>query len=320
MAFEDIYKIASLVDNQASCWTGKVALTLEDLGLEKDHMPHNISLGDKRLVPKEALAPLQSRVRLARKVLEVYGFAFPWGSGRLVFHQAMPIVIDKLEQEFADYHEALKVFEHEYDSYKLKMRPEWTKAATQAHFRSLNKKKHASTSFISNFLSRIYASYPSFEEIRHKFRTGYSIHKLVPSDVSVFGLDGAAYQKQAVEDLRSFILSLEPLIATRMPEAFAKQAQSLRQDKKRVTYPVLDSLVLAIDNYLALAFYEDEEVISALKNFKEHEVMKQGSSELSRDLSRRFELADKLEEWVEFFDDKERIPDLITTLLNRIGV
>ena len=319
MAFENIFEVASLVQGRTRCWDGTVTMRPEDLGLEKDTLPPGTKLGYKSLVPLDDIKPVLTKDRSARKILEEQGFHWPWGKGRLVFHSNMPRVIEMFEEHRESYDLLVEEFLDKYDTFKLKMRPVWVHAATQAHWRTVSKNKPSNV-FISDFLNRIHEEYPTKEEMRSKYSLSYLISKTIPVDVSQFGLDGASYALQNTEYLKEELHDMGRVVCSKLAPSFTRFAKSLREDRKMMTPKILTAPGHHIDRYTGIAFFEDEESFEILRSFKSEYLDGLTQKNTQYDLNKRLTLADRLDSLAATFGDESLNRAKVDKYIRSLGI
>jgi hypothetical protein len=147
-------------------WTGSAALSAPDLGLDPGTVAAHYTLGRKRLVPKAALDPIATIVRQARYVLDGLSHALPDGS-RLVLEVATPEVEAQLTRARERFGAAVEAFLAAYPRWRADMRPEWD-AAARAAWQTAGRPGDAAP-FVTAFLARVDAAYPTADALRRKF-------------------------------------------------------------------------------------------------------------------------------------------------------
>src|SRR5580765_5699113 len=110
-----------LIKVSVSFWRGHKKLKAEDLGLErKDVSERLISLGHKRLLPKEALSELALIEGRAHALIEQNTFPFLNGLGHFLPNSKLDEVTAKLEELEAEFWKAKENFLNKYSSLRLK--------------------------------------------------------------------------------------------------------------------------------------------------------------------------------------------------------
>jgi hypothetical protein len=119
-----------LIKVSVSYWRGHKKLRPEDIGLErKDLSDRLISLGHKRLLPKDALAGLALVEGRSHALVESNTFPFMNGLGHFLPNAKLAEVTEKLEELQSEFWEAKKVFLQEYSSLRESASKEWRKMA-----------------------------------------------------------------------------------------------------------------------------------------------------------------------------------------------
>jgi hypothetical protein len=111
-------------------WRGCKKLKPEDIGLEKKNLSDQlISLGHKRLLPKDALAPLAVIEGRAHALVEANTFPFLNGLGHFLPNSKLAEVTEKLEELETEFWEAKKAFLQKYASLRQSASKDWRKMA-----------------------------------------------------------------------------------------------------------------------------------------------------------------------------------------------
>ena len=111
-------------------WRGCKKLRPEDIGLEKKDLSDQlISLGHKRLLPKDALAILAVIKGRAHALVEANTFPFLNGLGHFLPNSKLAEVTEKLEELETEFWEAKKAFLEKYASLRQSASKDWRKMA-----------------------------------------------------------------------------------------------------------------------------------------------------------------------------------------------
>src|SRR5712671_1533097 len=106
-----------LINVSVHFWRGCKKLKPEDLGLEKKNLSDQlISLGHKRLLPKDALAGLSLVEGRAHALIEANTFPFLNGLGHFLPNSKLAEVTGKLEELQAEFWAAKESFLKKYSS------------------------------------------------------------------------------------------------------------------------------------------------------------------------------------------------------------
>ena len=119
-----------LIKVSISYWRGHKKLRPEDLGLERKNLSDQlISLGHKRLLPKDALANLAVIEGRAHALIESNTFPFLNGLGHFLPNAKLAEVKEKLEEMEREFWSAKSEFLQKYSSLRLNASKEWRKMA-----------------------------------------------------------------------------------------------------------------------------------------------------------------------------------------------
>ena len=111
-------------------WRGCKKLKPEDIGLEQKNLSDQlISLGHKRLLPKDALATLAVIEGRAHALVEANTFPFLNGLGHFLPNSKLAEVTDKLQELETEFWAAKKAFLEKYASLRQSASKEWRKMA-----------------------------------------------------------------------------------------------------------------------------------------------------------------------------------------------
>jgi hypothetical protein len=111
-------------------WRGCKKLRPEDIGLEKKNLSDQlISLGHKRLLPKDALANLAVIEGRAHALVEANTFPFLNGLGHFLPNSKLAEVTEKLEELEQEFWAAKKAFLEKYASLRQGASKDWRKMA-----------------------------------------------------------------------------------------------------------------------------------------------------------------------------------------------
>lgn len=315
MPFQDIYKLGCLVDLRIHYWDGMTRLLAEDMGVEKDDVPNSIKFGKKRLVPDARIAPVLNKARDARKQLEIYGLHWPWGRGRFVLLRHVPELFSKLEEVFSEFEAEVEAFLLDYETYPLRMRPDWTAAALQAYRRGVTSKHSITNGYMRDFLMRMKEGLPDIEELRFKYSTGYLITNVVPISVPGSEVDLGSL----VQEVRDHLVASAHETASPMPGSFRRLAAHLRTDRKRITYPMAKSPVFAMQRHLQMEYYESEEVKGLLRGLlADLEAIELPA--LNKSLNARLTLAKRLDDLAPLVYDRDAVTNKVMAVLDGLGL
>src|SRR4051812_20774033 len=111
-------------------WRGTKKLTPEDIGLKESVLSDRlISLGHKRLLPKDSLASLAVLEGRSHALVESNTFPFLHGLGHFLPNQRLEEVTGKLKEIEAEFWKAKAEFLEKYSSLRDAASDEWRKMA-----------------------------------------------------------------------------------------------------------------------------------------------------------------------------------------------
>ena len=121
-----------LINVTVRYWRGCKKLIAEDIGLKSDNLSDRlISLGHKRLLPKDTLQYLSLIEGRAHALIDGNTFPFLNGVGHFLPNPKMEEVLDKLKQLEQEFWSAKEVFLNQYASLRESASQEWYKMAAK---------------------------------------------------------------------------------------------------------------------------------------------------------------------------------------------
>lgn len=152
-----------LIKASVSFWRGHKKLKAEDLGLKsQDVSDRLISLGHKRLLPKESLSALSLVESRTHALIDQNTFPFLGGIGHFLPNARMPDVLEQLGQLEQQFWLAKDEFLHRYAELRQKAAGEWLQMAGKLV-------KHP-----ERFVASIEASFPYPKDMNRYY--GFSTH------------------------------------------------------------------------------------------------------------------------------------------------
>ena len=113
-------------------WRARKKLTAQDIGIDPDDLTERlISLGHKRLLPKEALAPFALIESRAHALVEAATFPFLGGIGRFLPNRKLTEVTGRLNELEDDFIQARHRFHEQYERLRYAAINEWHEAASK---------------------------------------------------------------------------------------------------------------------------------------------------------------------------------------------
>lgn len=256
-------------------WRAAKKLKAEDLGLDPDMVTdHLISLGHKKLLPKEALKSFALIESRAHSLVDSSTFPFLGGIARFLPNAKLGAVtarLDMLEQEFQT---ELRRFKQQYSSLRADAAREWWEAAKRL------------VSDPDRLVATIEAAFPQADELDRFF--GFHTHLFqvaVPDGQAQLDLIVAADQ-QAVVDARNHAAQeaarkiragteqfVQDCVATLRQETAKlceEMLESMSEGKTRgVHQKTLNRLVRFVDQFKLLNFAGDREMEEQLEQVRQ---------------------------------------------------
>jgi hypothetical protein len=178
---QDLFDDGVLIDLNVRHWSGQKKLKAEDLDISVDKVPDIFSLGRKYLVPKESINLFATMDTRARRLVESLSFAFPVGSTRFVPKNVLMELLDKLEDNKADYYHEVEAFINSYAVQRTEMQAKYYK-----------------------YWASLEPLYPRTQDLWNKFSFGYSIFEMkAPRSFNTTSRRKLKAQDEAMERYRS---------------------------------------------------------------------------------------------------------------------
>ena len=278
MADNDILGVLSrsgvLMNVSIRFWRASKKLKAEDLGLDPDTVTnHLISLGHKKLVPREALKTFALIESRSHALVDSATFPFLGGIARFLPNAKLGAVtarLDGLEQEFAF---ALSRFKDQYASLRVDAARAWWDAARRL------------VSDPDRLVATIEASFPQADELDRYFSFNTHLYQVaVPEGTSQMELIAAADQR-AVVDARNraaqeaatkirhgaetFVSDCVATLRQETAKLCEEMLQSMSQGKTRGPHQkTLNRLVRFVDQFKELNFAGDREMEEQLERVR----------------------------------------------------
>ena len=261
-----------LLKVSVSYWRGHKKLRPEDIGLEQRNLSDQlISLGHKRLLPKNTLAALATIEGRAHALVEANTFPFLNGLGHFLPNSKLAEVTEKLEELQTEFWEAKKSFLEQYASLRESASKDWRKMAD-----NLVKDPE-------QLVAQIEASFPYQNQMERFY--GFDIQQfqialpehMAAELVSVCEHQAIieARQKAAQEagqkirnDVESFVADCVASLREQTAQLCEDMLQSINGCETGVHQKTLNRLVRFIDQFKAMNFANDYVMEQQLENVK----------------------------------------------------
>jgi len=288
---ENIFKQGTLVDINASYWSGQKVLKPADLGLKDEEVTEAFHLGRKLLIPADVIRKFRAVEAKARRIVEINSFHFPIGNAKFVPYKRFAKVLSNLQQYQSEYMGLVENLVTNYETYRSQMLPLYEKAAETAWMRQNPEQKEfgidynpeaEKAKFVEEFKNRISSFYPPAESLRRRFALQWSVYetalpRLRESTSKHVLAEGEAratleeYNRLVQEQTRTKIVGFVDEVVTVMRAKTAELAGkvlTMIKEGKVVKAQTLECLTNFIQDFKELNFVGDkavEEQLDALK-------------------------------------------------------
>lgn len=261
-----------LINTTIRYWRGCKRLKAEDLGLDPANVSDRlIRLGQKRLIPKDALADFALIESRAHAAVEGSSFPFLGGIARFMPNPNLATTItalEKLEEEFGD---ASRSFAENYPILREKALAEWRDAAQNLNGSS------------ERLIATIEQSFPPAGAISQRFEFSWHLFQLAaPDSIRLEIVDGVA-QAEAAQDRQRIAAEANHRMQNDLNVFIRESVQSLRQETARLASDVLatidgsergvhqrtlNRIGTFIESFRSLNFAGDAQLETTLENFR----------------------------------------------------
>jgi hypothetical protein len=253
-------------------WRGCKKLKAEDIGLKRaDVSDRLISLGHKRLLPKDTLAHLALIEGRAHALIESNTFPFLNGLGHFLPNARLSEVTAKLKELETEFWKAQQQFLKKYSSLRLSAAKEWRTMA-----QNLVKDPE-------QLVATIEASFPFPEQMQRYY--GFDMQQFqisLPERINLQVLDFgeqqeiiAARQKAATEasdkiklDVESFVGDCVASLREQTAQLCEEMLNSINTSETGVHQKTLNRLVRFIDQFKQMNFANDSVMEQQLENVR----------------------------------------------------
>lgn len=260
-----------LINVQVRYWRAAKKLSPEDLGLKETQVNNRlISLGHKRLLPKEALARFALLEGRAHAAVEKHSFPFLGGIARFVPNNNLGRLTRTLEDLKAEFQTETENFMARYDELREESLSEWRDAA------------HGLQVPPDEFVERIAGTFPPGTRIQNKF--GFDIHAYqiaVPDALQLNAVEAGdqiavirvreqvarAAASKLSQDAESFVADAVATLRQETANICQEMLGSMQSGKTEgVHQKTLNRLLKFIEDFKSLNFANDAELEAMLEN------------------------------------------------------
>ena len=261
-----------LVSVSIRYWRGCKRLKPEDLGLDPDKVSKRlIQLGQKRLIPKDALSEFALIESRAHAMVEASSFPFLNGIARFVPNPRLAEITNNLEGLRRDFDLATGGFADGYAPLRDKAMAEWREVARQLPGNA------------EHLIATIEQSFPAAGSITKRFAFEIQMFQITaPDNLHLEITDGIA-EYEASENRRRIAEQATQRLQSDLDGFVRESIASLRretahlatdvlatidQSKSGVHQRTLNRLSSFIDSFRALNFAGDQQLESTLERFR----------------------------------------------------
>jgi hypothetical protein len=282
-----------LINVSVRYWRAAKKLKPEDLGLDPDNVTERlISLGHKKLLPKEkleAFALIESR---AHALVEASTFPFLDGLGHFLPNAKLQEVTGKLNRLEEEFGQAKQTFLGQYAELRLQASAEWLQAASRL------------VSDPERLVATIEASFPAQTQMEHAFGFAVQLFQIrVPESLNLALVSVGQQQevilareqaaREAAEQIHhgveSFVADCVATLRQQTAQLCEEMLASMRTGKTGVHQKTLNRLIKFIDEFKQLNFVGDQEMEAQLDQVR-REFLQHSAEEYRDDAAARSRL------------------------------
>jgi hypothetical protein len=261
-----------LINVSVRFWRAAKKLQAADIGLDPDDVTDRlISLGHKKLLPREALAAFALIESRAHALVESNTFPFLNGLGHFLPNKKLAEVTRKLKGLEAEFHDAQQAFAQQYGKLRTSALVEWHEAA-----------RKLSTS-PERVVATIQAAFPSSDRLDKYFQFSTNLfqiklpEKLETELVTTADLEAVAEARRKAADdasaqirtgVQSFVKDCVASLREQTAGLCDEMLASFKDGKIGVHQKTLNRLVSFIDQFKSLNFAGDRDLEARLEEVR----------------------------------------------------
>ena len=251
-----------LINVSVRYWRGCKKLRPEDLGLKKSQVSNRlISLGHKRLLPKEALAGIALIEGRAHTLIDQNTFPFLNGLGHFLPNACLEEVVTKLKGLESDFWTAKSAFMDHYSSHREDALKEWEREAGKV------------TAHVNPFMIAIESSFPLAHALERQFGFTWTLFQIsLPESCGVDAIDfedqqsvaaarrvAAAEASQKIrQETEQFVTDCVASLREQTAVLCDEMLQSIKTSETGVHQKTLNRLIRFIDQFKSMNFVDDQ--------------------------------------------------------------
>lgn len=269
---DGICKKGVLVSTSVRFWRGCKRLKPEDLGLDPALVSKRlIALGQKRLIPKDALSDFALIESRTHGMIDAASFPFLGGIARFVPNPRLAEVTNRLEELRGEFLEATDRFAENYSQLRDKAMAEWREAAYQLP---------GST---EHLIATIEQSFPAAGSIAKRFSYETQMFQIAAPDGLRLEIANGIEEYEASESRQRIAEQATQRLQSELDGFIRESVTSLRQETARLASDVLatidgsekgvhqrtlNRLSSFIDSFRTLNFSGDQQLENTLESFR----------------------------------------------------
>ena len=250
-----------LVKVSISFWRGCKKLRPEDIGLDPENVSDRlISLGHKRLLPKEAVAPLSLIEGRAHALVEANTFPFLNGVGHFLPNARLSDVMQRLKELESEFWSAKSGFIEKYGELRESAAGEWKQMAEKLVKDPERLMSVIESSFpLPQRMDRFYGFEVQLFQLALPERMSVDLISLAEQQEVVMARDRATQEAAAKihRDVELFVADCVASLREQTATLCEEMLQSINTSETGVHQKTLNRLVKFIDQFKQLNFAND---------------------------------------------------------------
>lgn len=261
-----------LINTSIRFWRGCKRLKPEDIGLDPSQVSDRlIRLGQKRLIPKDALADFALIESRTHAIVEGASFPFLGGIARFIPNPNLALAIQQLEAFRKEFAEAAEIFSQNYPVLREKALGEWREAS-----------RHLNGS-AERLLATIEQSFPPAGAILQRFSYEWTLFQIAaPEGLRIEITNGveeieaqanrqriaADASRRMQNDLDAFVRESIASLRQETAKLAGEVLATIDSSDKGVHQRTLNRISSFIDSFRNLNFAGDQQLESTLNQFR----------------------------------------------------
>ena len=276
-AIRKILEQGILINVTGRSWSGQAQLHQTELGFTKGEIPKElINLGKKNLIPLDWRNRLKRPIQNARNHVSRYAFPFPISNAFFVPAEAIPKVVERLDECKKDFSKELGLFIREYERIRDNQIVQFRKELPDIYKRTV----HGDfDEFVETFMSTLDRLYPPKDELRAKFdlvwqffevnlpdykrRSGNFLVKQEEENRKL----AAQYQREAQREINQFLNDVVITLRGETVKVCSYVTDKIKRGEA-VTGKNLNALKSLIDRFETLNFVGDAPIKEQLDSLR----------------------------------------------------